>query len=163
MTATLFFLSICAELRTRCVLARRALIESVNTRFRLRVASKKRIFTRLFRIRALFATLSPFTHATIHPSIHPLSHPFRRLCLSLPYLRLSSLQTRILLRTVSRQTSLTDFTPLDFHDRFFLPPASPPPRLPSPPPPATKQPSSAASLQRSSRASPIATFFGKSF
>lgn len=29
---------------------------------------------------------------------------------------LSSLQTRILLCTVSRQTSLTDFTPVDFHD-----------------------------------------------
>lgn len=37
------------------------------------------------------------------------------LCLLLPY-RLSSLQTRILLCTVSRQTSLTDFTPVDFHD-----------------------------------------------
>jgi len=30
--------------------------------------------------------------------------------------RTSSLRARIFLRTVSRQTSLTDFTPLDFHD-----------------------------------------------
>lgn len=59
----------------------------------------------------------------------------------------SSLQTRILLRTVSRQTSLTDFTPVDFHD---------PPAPPSPPSPPSSSPcSTPAPLPASSVPPPL--------
>ena len=123
-----------------CTRAGHALIERVNTR-RIRFASKKSIFARLFGVHILFFRPG-FTMSTC------------------PHLALSSFTTEfanpyLASRTVSQQTSLTDFTPMGFRDPllrhlrrrihpffpFFL----------------------SFSLLRSSGASPIATFFGKSF
>lgn len=85
---------------------------------RLRTANKKGIFTRLFpRARILFLPSPPL-----------LPWSLTSLSLTAAYRSCNrSLQTRILLCTVSRQTSLTDFTPLDFHDlllRRIRPPSS---------------------------------------
>lgn len=89
-----------------------ALIERVNTR-RLRCASKKSIFVRLFRTRVLFLpTWSTRPHLT-SPSLTPeFANPY-----------LAS-------RTVSQQTSLTDFTPVDFRDPAASSPAHPVPFSP---------------------------------
>lgn len=76
-----------------------ALIERVNTP-RRRSASKKSIFARFFHARVLFFPVST-------PSLLPgVSIPYRgALEFANPYLAS---------RTVSQQTSLTDFTPVDF-------------------------------------------------
>lgn len=81
-----------------CAFASNALIERVNTR---RWARREYLHD---------FSASTFSFSRLGP-IYPLGLTVSRS----PY-RLPSLQTRISLRTVSRQTSLTDFTPLDFHD-----------------------------------------------
>lgn len=74
----------------------------MSTRPRLRSASKKSIFARFFHARVLFFPLWS------DPSPSGVTIPYRRtLEFANPYLAS---------RTVSQQTSLTDFTPVDFRD-----------------------------------------------